>query len=149
MIKIENLTKSINSIVDLKNPKLDSKYSSQDLLLDLLTVYMFYLENIDDSNYTKNNSDGTLLYDDIIGNVKNNLLTMTEGEDKSTFGNVTLLPEDDICDLIISLESCLHVQKNVGNTIFVEEFLYQIKHNSHQYLVNAISFFSQMESIHN
>lgn len=148
-MQLETLLESIKNIVGLKDELKEDSYSTKELLIDLLNIYTIYLENVDDSKYNPVNHDGTLLYEQIQEQVKKNLSLITQREEKTTFGNVPLLPEDDMCDVIIGLENSLHTFENTNKSAFLEEFIFQIKHNIHQYLVNCIVYFSQLESIHN
>lgn len=149
-MQLESLIESIRNVINLKETNFDeTQYSSKDLLIDLLNIYATYLENIDSEEQVPNNHEGKLSYDLIHSTIGENVKKIIkDNTDKSNFGGVTLFPEDDLVDLIISLESSIYVHDNVNKTAFFEEFLFQVRHVSHQYLVNVIIYLSQLNEIH-
>lgn len=142
------LIESINTILNLKEKYAYKKIKLKEILIALLDIYKFYLQLNDGSILIPVNTEGQISSNEVLPIVLENLEQLTVNEEKSVYGSVKLLPEDDFVDLIVSMENAIFVLNNSNETLFIEEFMFQIKHVSHLYLINCINYFSQLEGIH-
>ncbi len=142
--KITNLIKSINYLIDLGTK--DFSVSIYELQLQLVNIYHIYLQ-LADSTSKAVNSDGSIDISTILVQLDKNFKGIVKKDSRMSFGGVTLIPVDDLADVILSLEHSLYVYKNVNETAFIEEFNYQIRKQI-QPLMNCIIYFSQFSETH-
>lgn len=144
------LSHLLQNIVDFRESDLKMPgYSLHNLQSDLTAIYLAYLRLEDKELGVIHDNDGRISFFDVKDNVERNFQKLIKSpNDKTSFGGVSLLPSDELTDLVVAFENCIYVLGNMNKIAFEEEFFSCMQGGKSRDLLVIVSYIDQLSEMH-
>lgn len=144
------LSHLLQNIVDFRESNLKMPgYSLRNLQADLTAIYLAYLRIENREIGIIHDNDGRINFFDVKDNVAKNFESLIKSpNDKTSFGGVSLLPSDELADLVVAFENCIYILTNMNKIAFEEEFFSSMQSGKSKDLLVIVSYIDQLSEMH-